>query len=131
MEGSGLAGRAQTRGFTLVEVLVAFLVLAFVLAGAYAALADALRSESRAARVVDDILLARSYLAEAGVPRPLESGVHAETLPDGRRVIIEMREVVPFAVAGRPRIRAWRGEVELSGPRGSTLRLGELRLAAP
>lgn len=119
----------RERGFTLVEVLAAFVILSLTLASAYAALTGGLRWERRAGETASAVLTARSYLAEAGVSRPLAEGVREETLEDGSTVRIAMREVEPVPLETRPRVLAWEVTVEVATPDGATLRLSELKLA--
>ena len=121
----------RERGFTLVEVLAAFVILSLTLASAYAALTGGLRWERRAAETASAALLARSYLAEAGVSRPLAEGVSEETLADGRTVRIAMRAVEPVPPAGAPRVLAWDVTVEIATPEGAGLSLSELKLGSP
>ncbi len=124
------------RGFTLVEVLAAFVILSLTLASTYAALSGGLRWEARAGETASAVLLARSVLAEAGVSRPLAEGVTEETLDDGRTVRLAMRPVEPVPM-GRtaPRLIAWEVTVEVDGPDPDSdsprLSLTELKLAPP
>ncbi len=122
--------RTRERGFTLVEVLAAFVILSLTLASAYAALTGGLRWERRAAETASAVLVARSYLAEAGVSRPLAEGVSEETLEDGRTVRVAMRPVEPVPLAdSRPRLLAWEVTVEVAGPDAPPLALTTLKLA--
>jgi general secretion pathway protein I len=54
----------QDRGFTLIEVLVAFAILAFTLAAAYGVFADASRAVASGERYGVALALAESRLAE-------------------------------------------------------------------
>jgi general secretion pathway protein I len=123
------ARRRRERGFTLVEVLAAFVILSLTLASAYAALTGGLRWERRAAETSAAVLLARSYLAEAGVARPLAAGVREETLDDGRTVRVTAREVEPVPLETQPRVLAWEVTVEVTEPGGAMLSLTALKLA--
>lgn len=123
--------RKRERGFTLVEVLAAFVILALTLTSAYAAFTGGLTWERRAGETAEAVLLARSYLAEAGVSRPLAEGVVEERLGDGRTVRLSMREVVPVSTDGLAQVTAWEVTVEISGPGDASLSLTELKLGAP
>lgn len=117
------------RGFTLIEVLAAFVILSLTLASAYAALTGGLTWERRAGETASAVLLARSHIAEAGVSRPLAEGVTEETLADGRMMRIAMRQVEPVPFDGIPRLVAWQVTVEIAAPEGASVRLSELKLA--
>lgn len=119
------------RGFTLIEVLVAFVILSLTLASTYAALTGGLTWERRAGETASGVLIARSYLAEAGVSRPLAAGTSEETLADGRTVRIAMRQVQPVQLDHQPRLAAWDITVEVAEPGGASVRLSELKLAPP
>jgi len=118
----------REHGFTLVEVLAAFVILALTLASAYAAFSGGLGWERRAGETASAVLLARSWLDEAGVSRPLAEGVSEEMLEDGRTVRLAMRQVEPVAPGGVPRVTAWEVTVEVATPDGATLSLTELKL---
>lgn len=118
-------------GFTLVEVLAAFVILALTLASAYAAFTGGLTWERRAGETAEAVLLARSYLTEAGVSRPLAEGVTEETLEDGRTVRLSMREIEPVPSDGLRQITAWEVTVEIVGPGNASLSLTELKLGPP
>lgn len=121
----------RDRGFTLVEVLVAFVILALTLTAALAAIAAALRWESRAEETMSALLLARSHLDEIGVSRPLADGASEAVLSGGETVRIDMRRVDPVPVTGAPRLAAWMATVEVTTPGGHSVRLDELKLAPP
>jgi len=121
----------DNKGFTLIEVLVAFVILGLSLTAAYSAFTGGLRSELAAKDSTEGILLAQSYLAEIGVSRPLVEGTQEEQLDTGQTVRIEMREFDALALATRPRVRAWEVGVEVTAPDGSAVRLAELKLGPP
>jgi general secretion pathway protein I len=121
----------RNSGFTLVEVLVAFVILGLSLASAYAAFSGGLRAELRAEQSARGVLLAQSYLSEIGVSRPLVEGAEEEVLETGETVRVEMREIDVLALARRPRVSAWEVGVEITTPDGGTVRLAELKLGPP
>lgn len=118
-------------GFTLVEVLVAFVILSLALGASYAALTGALRWEARAEQSAAAVTTARSFLDEAGTVRPLGPGLTDEMLPSGQRVTVETRAVEPFPANGPVRVRAWQVTVRVTDPDGGTVALRELKLAPP
>ena len=128
---SGSPNPRHERGFTLIEVLVAFVILSLTLASTYAALTGGLTWERRAGKTASSVLIARSYLAEAGVSRPLAEGSSEQTLADGRTVRIAMRQVQPVRLDHEPRLAAWNVSVEVAGPGGAAVRLSGLKLAPP
>jgi len=68
-------------GFTLLEVLVAFSILAVCLGSVYQIYVSGLRNEQIAQRQAQALLVAQSRLAAAGVTEPLANG--SGTLDDG------------------------------------------------
>lgn len=64
----------QQRGFTILEVLVAFLVAALLLAVILSGFSTGLSSLARADRMSQAALVAQSRIAELGVLEPLQEG---------------------------------------------------------
>lgn len=64
----------QQRGFTILEVLVAFLVAALLLAVILSGFSTGLSSLARADRMSQAALVAQSRIAELGVIEPLQEG---------------------------------------------------------
>lgn len=67
--------RARDGGFTLLEAMVAFVLVAFVLGAAYASISAAGASSVRAEMSLAALTRAEAALAEIGVVAPLERGV--------------------------------------------------------
>jgi len=65
----------RDRGFTLLEVLVAFTLLALVLGAAYAAMGGALTAQTRAEIAAEGLSRAESALARLGRDWPLTEGI--------------------------------------------------------
>jgi general secretion pathway protein I len=76
--------RAQQRGFSLLEVLVAFVILALVATALFSLFGGALRNASASEEWSRALLVAQSRLAEAANVQPLREGTMAGTEPDGR-----------------------------------------------
>lgn len=78
------------RGFTLLEVLVSFVVLALVLGAAYQSFSAGTRAASRVDERLDALTVAESVLARAGRDISLSPGQFEETLGSwGVRVLVE------------------------------------------
>ena len=97
----------QDRGFTLIEVLVAFVILAFTLAAAYGVFADASRAVASGERYGVALALAESRLAEvdaAAADEPWDGEgefdetyrwrVETRVLPDGPAENVPLEPVV-------------------------------------
>lgn len=76
--------RRRTAGFTLVEVLVAIVILGIGLAGFYQLLGDGLLATGTAARQRDAARFVDNLVAELGRSRPLRDGDSTGVLPDGQ-----------------------------------------------
>jgi len=77
--------RIRTQGgFSLLEVLVAFVILSLVVTALFALFGGALRNASTSEEWSRALLVAQSRLAEAASAQPLKEGSAAGTEPDGR-----------------------------------------------
>ncbi len=123
---------SDRRGFTLLEVLIAFAVLALTMAAVLRIFSGGLRSIERADRYGTAALLATSVLAATGREEPVAAGDTAGDFGNGyqwHRRIEEYREetltteeqpLIPYAVTV---IVTWDGASAEQGVRLSTLRL--------
>ena len=73
-----------SRGFTLLEVMLAFVLLAMLMGLSIAALANGLRQVRRAQDETTATLYAQSLLDGIGVLAPMAPGQHAGNFGDGR-----------------------------------------------
>ena len=106
--------RARSAGFTLVEVLVAFVIVGLTLAVTISTFETGLASVDRAGSHAVALMLAESKLAEIGVTEPLVAG-RAEGAFTGtyrwRTIITTMTD--PVRAAGSV-IAAYRVQVEVT-----------------
>lgn len=123
----------KSDGFTLIEVLVAFTIMAMALGALLQTFATGLRSLNTAESYSTAALQARSKLAEIGPIVPLEVGEYSGELADGfswRARIEPYAPAVPEGVPGGPRLAGYEVEVTVSWSAGPEVRLTTLRLAA-
>jgi general secretion pathway protein I len=90
-----VARRVASRGFSLLEVLVAFVVLALVGTALFRLFGGALANVSASDDYSRALLVAESVLAEVSGTRPLREGTQSGTAEDGR--IGWTAEVAPYA----------------------------------
>jgi general secretion pathway protein I len=82
--GSSSFPRQRADGFSLLEVLVAFVILSLVVTALFGLFGGALRNASTAEEWSRALLVAQSRLAEAANAVPLKEGSAGGTEPDGR-----------------------------------------------
>ena len=88
--------RAPARGFSLLEVLVAFVILALVGTALFGLFGGALRNAASAEDWSRAMLVAQTRLVEAANVQPLREGSNAGTDADGR--IAWQTSVAPYVV---------------------------------
>jgi len=88
--------RRRARGFSLLEVLVAFVILALVTTAVFGLFGGALRSASTAEERSRAMLVAQSRLTLAASAQPLREGSEAGTEQDGR--IAWQTAVAPYVI---------------------------------
>lgn len=130
----------RARGFSLLEVLVAFVILSLVATALFRLFSGALNNASAADDYSRALLVGESVIAEAAATRPLREGTAQGTADDGR--IEWTTKVEPYVAAGStpgsdPTIdtlptRLFRVSAEVSFPSPSggkrTLALATMRL---
>lgn len=124
--------RRSDRGFTLLEVLVAFAILTVALGALLLAFSDGLRTTERSATISTATLQAQSLMEEVGTSIPVRRGQVKGVLEDGSvwEVSIEPLETDENGSAGAvPRLLAFRIDVRIEWRPGSTVTLTSLRLA--
>lgn len=117
------------RGFTLLEVLIAFAILAIALGAILQSFSQGLRTMSQAERYVQATLLAESKLAEVGASIPLEEGEYSGAGGEDTawRVDIRPYEDDAARIGDLEVIRLYRVEVEVSWEGGVPARIVTLR----
>src|SRR5882724_9644531 len=90
---------AAQAGFTLLEILVAFTLLAMMLGALLPTFAGGLRSLDAADSSVRAVLLAQSKMELIGTEIPLEEGDRQESLEDGFQWVANIRQVALTANA--------------------------------
>lgn len=122
-------GRA-TRGFTLLEVLVALAALSLVLAVLLEQSRLATVSVRAAERQSQALAIAETQLAEVATFERLRDADDEGSVDPGWRWQRRIRAAASFGdrVAAAPSQRLWQVEVEVFDAAGSALRLSTLRL---
>ena len=100
-----MRARARQQGFSLIEILVAFMILAISLTVIFRIFSGGLRNVSLSEDYAHAILVAESQLATAGVSEPLQRGV---TAGEWDRRFNWERVVEPY--------QAWEQDRELTAP---------------
>jgi len=123
-------GRRRARGFTLLEVIVAFTILSIALAALLQAFATGMKSLSAAQASATSVLHARSKLDEVGVSLALKEGESSGEFEDGYVWKVRIARAGGDDDVVDPIALAYRVEVEVTGPGGGALTLTTLRLGA-
>lgn len=84
------------RGFTILEVLVAFLLAAMLLAVILSGFSTGLSNLSRTGKTVQAAFIAQSRLAELGIVAPLEEGEYSGEAEDSQVAYRWRVRVLPF-----------------------------------
>lgn len=117
----------RSRGFSLIEVVVSFMILALALGALLSGLSAGLRGAERAAQASMALLHAESLLAEAGASVPLVPGATNGERDGG---YIWQRDIRPFPIARTEGLAPFELSVSVTPPgRGNKVTLVTLRLA--
>lgn len=133
-DGSGSRssrGRRRSGGFTLLEVIIAFTILAVAMTALLQAFSSGLRGLGSASASTAAVLHARSKIDEMGAAIPLDPGEQDGTFEDGYQWVAVIREhqAVPAAELDYAGMVPYEVEVTVSAPDGASVRLTTLRLA--
>lgn len=126
-------GRGGERGFTLMEVLVAFSILTVALGGLLLAFTNGLRTTERAVTISTATLQAQSLLEAVGKSIPVREGRTDGILEDGSRWRISMERYDTGESGTAAVVRtlfAFRVEVSVEWDDGRSVTLTSLRLGA-
>lgn len=96
--GAARAAAAAVRGFSLLEVLAAFVILSLVATALFRLFSGALGNAAAADDYSRAVLVAESALAEAASAQPLREGTQSGSADDGR--IVWTTHVTPFSPPG-------------------------------
>ena len=121
----------RIKGFTLIEVLIAFVILALALGVVFRTLSSSLSHERIAKLATMRVLEARSILDRLGVDVALEEGMIEGQLTTGEPWTLTVSLVEPDAESGGVSagpINAYVAELQVDGVDGRTLRLQTLKL---
>lgn len=125
-----MTGRpSRNRGFTLIEVLVAFAILAFTLAAAYGVFSDASRAVASGERYGEALALAEARIAEIDVAGPDEAW-DGEGVFDGLYHWRVESRVLGAEVAGNVRLEPVAITVTVNWDSGGPVTLETIRLRA-
>ncbi len=117
----------NSRGFSLIEVVVSFIILALALGALMSGLAAGVRGTDRAAQASLALLYAESLLAETGASVPLAVGETTGERDGGYRW---KRDIRPYPVKPAEGVTPYQVSISVTPPgRGNAITLTTLRLA--
>lgn len=91
---------ARQRGFTLIEILAAFVVFALAFGAVMQSLSGSIRNTVQSRGYTQAALMARSKMDALGVTEPIRPGGDSGELEDGYRYELDIREWQPPEGAG-------------------------------
>jgi general secretion pathway protein I len=122
--------RKRNSGFTLIEVLIAFAILALVLGVVFRTLSTGLSHERTAGLVTARVLEARSILERLGADLALEEGTIEGRLATGERwaLTVSLLEPASGDETDPGPLNVYLAELSIHGADGRMLRLQTLKL---
>jgi general secretion pathway protein I len=135
-----LARRDSERGFALIEILVAFVILALGLGAISTSVVVAMRSDARTQVNRTALRVAQSRLEAAGISEALTPGYREGLIADKfrwRQTVTELRPAsdTRSAQGARPApangaLKSFWVEVAVEAPDGTAIKLAALKLAS-
>ena len=116
--------RHSSSGFTLLEVLIAFVILSLTLAAVFGALSTGLQSLSSAEDVELAVLQAQSKLEGAGLLEPLAASQAGGDFADGASWQVDIE---PFAAEEPDQGQLFEVRVNVSSASGRSVELKSLK----
>jgi general secretion pathway protein I len=120
----------RNSGFTLIEVLIAFTILALVLGVVFPTLSSGLSHERTARLATARVLEARSILDRLGIEDPLAEGTIDGQLATGETWTLTVSRIEPDSSDENQtdQINAYLAELRIDSEDGRMLRLKTLKL---
>jgi general secretion pathway protein I len=121
---------SHNSGFTLIEVLIAFTILALVLGVVFPTLSSGLSHERTARLATARVLEARSILDRLGIEDPLAEGTIDGQLATGEAWTLTVSRIEPDSSDENQtdQINAYLAELRIDSEDGRMLRLKTLKL---
>jgi general secretion pathway protein I len=118
------------KGFTLLEVLIAFTILGFALTSLFGAFSTSVVGASRAEEITALTLAGHSKLAEVGRSIPLQPGEDRGELPNGSPWTLVISQIEPLGSDALTQltVSAYRVVIEMGDREAPTVRLETIRL---
>src|SRR5262245_43224773 len=127
---SHASSRDSIRGFTLIEILIAFAILVVSLAVLFQSFSSGLDAVTRTGRATSAVLRARSSMDRVGAEIPLVPGEHSGSGEEGLTWHVKLAPTAPDiapAVQGLP-VQLLQVDVTVSGDKTTPVALTTLRL---
>jgi general secretion pathway protein I len=123
---------ASGRGFTLIEILIAFAILAVAFAGLLRAFSGGLQATTKAERYATAVLVARSILERVGTEIAIQPGERSGQGEDGTAWSVRMQPLEPTRARNEQPgpFLPYEVAVTVTIPRQQPITLTTLRLVA-
>jgi len=110
-----MSKKRLSKGFTLLEVLMAFVILSIALGAVYGSYSGSLRGEGAAVASTQQTLEVRSVFARVGVEIPFDQGIHRGKMTSGDRweLSISRVELLPGSQNAQSKLQAFQLELKV------------------